>query len=133
MSPILHFNFVSKLYSGSISDKETVNASGFLEQLQPGDAVTADKGFNIQDYLALHETVLIAPPIISARASTATRRVATARFYIERTIKQLKSFKVHLTPILFLSLNNFCNFCSTVVKNFLNVVKSMIFLEISKV
>ena len=64
MSPILHFNFVSKLYSGSISDKEIVNVSGFLQKLQPGDAVMADKGFNIQDYLALHETVLIAPPIM---------------------------------------------------------------------
>ena len=81
----------------SISDKEIVNVSGFLEKLQPGDAVMADKGFNIQDYLALHETVLIAPPImrknnVSARASTATRRVATARVHIERIIKRLKSF-----------------------------------------
>jgi len=96
MSPILHFNFVSKLYSGSISDKEMVNGSGFLDKLQPGDAVMADKGFNIQDYLALHETVLIAPPImrknVSARASTATRRVATSRVHIERIIKRLKSF-----------------------------------------
>jgi len=86
MSPIEHFNFVSKLYSGSISDKEIVNVSGFLDKLQPGDAVMADKGFNIQHYLALHETVLIAPPIIrknvSARASTATRRVATSRVHI---------------------------------------------------
>ena len=97
MSPTLHFNFVSKLYSGSISDKEIVNVSGFLDKLQPGDAVMADKGFNIQDYLALHETVLIAPPImrknnVSALASTATRRVATARVHIERIIKRLKSF-----------------------------------------
>jgi len=74
-----------------------VNVSGFLEKLQPGDTVMADKGFNIQDYLALHETVLIAPPIMrknntSARASTATRRVATARVHIERMIKRLKSF-----------------------------------------
>jgi len=97
MSPILHFNFVSKLYSGSISDKEIVNVSGFLEKLQPGDVVMADKGFNIQDYLAVHETVLIVPPImqknnISARASTATRRVAAARVHIERMIKRLKSF-----------------------------------------
>ena len=87
---------MSQLYSGSISDKEIVNVSGFLEKLQPGDAVMADKGFNIQDYLALHETVLIAPPImrknVSARASTATRRVATARVHIERIIKRLKSF-----------------------------------------
>lgn len=97
MSPILHFNFVSKLYSGSISDKEIVNVSGFLDKLQPGDAVMADKGFNIQDYLALHESVLIAPPImrqnnVSARASTATRRVATARVHIERMIRHLKLF-----------------------------------------
>ena len=32
LSPILHFNFVSKLYSGRISDKEIVNVSGFLER-----------------------------------------------------------------------------------------------------
>ena len=78
MSPILHFNFVAKLYSGSISVKEIVNVSGFLEKLNPGDAVMADKGFNVQDLLALHGTVLIAPPMmgknnVSARASTATR------------------------------------------------------------
>ena len=33
LSSILHFNFVSKLYSGRISDKEIVNVSGFLEKL----------------------------------------------------------------------------------------------------
>ena len=44
MSPILHVNFLSKLYSGSISDKEIVKASGFLEKLQSGDAIMADKG-----------------------------------------------------------------------------------------
>ena len=80
-----------------VSVTKRLNVSGFLEKLQPGDAVMADKGYNIQDYLALHETVLIAPPIvrkntISARASTATRRVATARVHIERIIKRLKSF-----------------------------------------
>lgn len=87
MSPILHFYFVWKLYSGSISDKEIVNVSGFLEKLQPSDAVKADKGFNIQDLLALHNTVLIAPPMmrknnVSARASTATGRIATSRVHI---------------------------------------------------
>ena len=38
----------------------------------------ADKGFNIQDLLAIYDTVLIAPPMmrknnVSAGASTATR------------------------------------------------------------
>ena len=72
-------------------------SSGFLDKLNPGDAVMADKGFNIQDLLALHDTVLIAPPMmrktnVSARASTATRRVATSRVHIERMIRQLKLF-----------------------------------------
>ena len=91
MSPGLHFNFVSKLYSGSISDKEIESVSGFLQKSNPGDAVMADKGFNIQDLLALHDTVLIiiATPMmhknnVSARASTATRRVVTSRVHIER-------------------------------------------------
>ena len=33
LSPICHLNFVSKLFSGSISDKEIVRKSGFLEQI----------------------------------------------------------------------------------------------------
>jgi hypothetical protein len=99
MSPICHINFVSNLYSGSVSDKEIVNKSGFLQELQPGDKIMADKGFNIQDLLALHDTHLIAPPImrkgnISAKASTATRRVATARVHIERMIRLLKLFTI---------------------------------------
>ena len=47
ISPVMHFNFVSKLYTGSISDKEIVKESGFLEHLESGDVVMADKGFNI--------------------------------------------------------------------------------------
>ena len=94
LDPIFHFNCVSKLYSGSISDKEIVNVSGFLEKLNPGDAVMAEKGFNIQDLLALHNTVLMAPPMmcknnVSAQASTATRRVAISRVHIERMFRQL--------------------------------------------
>ena len=91
MSPSLHFNFVSKLYCGSISDKEIESTSGFLQKLNPGDAVMVDKGFNTQDLLALHDTVLIIIAIpmmrknnVSVRASTVTRRVVTSRVHIER-------------------------------------------------
>ena len=47
LSPICHLNFVFKLFSGSISDKEVVRQSGFLEQINPEDCIMADKGFNI--------------------------------------------------------------------------------------
>ena len=67
MSPILHVKFLSQLYKGSISDKEIVKAGGFLEELQLWDAAMANKGFNKQDYLALHETILIAPPVMKKK------------------------------------------------------------------
>ena len=74
-----------------------MKASGFLEKLQSGDAVMADKGLNRQNSFALHKTVLIARPFmmknnVSALASIATRHVATARVHIERIIKRVKSF-----------------------------------------
>ena len=52
--------FVSELYTGSISDKEIVIRSGFLDTLKSkvpvgeilaADAVMADKGFDIGDEL----------------------------------------------------------------------------------
>ncbi len=64
ISPVLHINFISRLYSGCISDKEITRKCGFIEALDPGDQVMADKGFNIQDLLALQHVRLIAPPIM---------------------------------------------------------------------
>ena len=51
----------------------------------------ADKGFNVQDLLALHHVRLIAPPImykgkVSTHTATMTRRVATKRIHVERII-----------------------------------------------
>lgn len=43
--------FISYLYGGSISDKET-SKFGFIDKLQRGDEVMADRGFNIQEMLA---------------------------------------------------------------------------------
>lgn len=60
ISPIAHINFMSNLFSGSISDKEIVRQSGFLDKLEPGDSIIANKGFNVQDLFALCETKLIA-------------------------------------------------------------------------
>ena len=99
ISPIMHFNFVSALCTGSISDKEIVRASGFLDLLEADDIVMADKGFNIQDLLALHEVRLLAPPLlrknnVCATTSTATRRVAAVRVHVERMIRKLKGFTI---------------------------------------
>jgi hypothetical protein len=65
----------------------------------------ADKGFNIQDLLAVRNARLMAPPIMaknkeSACASTATRRVARARVHVECMIKKLKCYRVNMQPSL---------------------------------
>ena len=57
----------------------------------------ADKGFNMQDLLAIHQTRLLASRImkkgtINAKAATASRRIAKARIHVERIIRHLKCF-----------------------------------------
>ena len=51
ISPISKaITFISRLYTGSISDREIVLRSGLLsQQFDDGDSVMADKGFQIQD------------------------------------------------------------------------------------
>ena len=55
------FIFVSQLYTGSISDRELTEKSGFLSLLQDvpaGKSIMADRGFDIQDLLAKHNILL---------------------------------------------------------------------------
>ena len=45
-------SFVSQLYSGSISDREIVTRSGFLDmEFANGDSIAPDKGFTIEELL----------------------------------------------------------------------------------
>lgn len=130
ISPIPHFNFVSNLFSGNISDKELVRKSGFLDKLIPGDAIMADKGFNIQDLLALHETRLLAPPImrkaaISSKASTATRRIAKPRVHVERLIRKLKCFGI-LRGVLPLTIKPYVSSITRVCAALVNLEPSII-------
>jgi hypothetical protein len=130
MSPVAHFNFVSKLYTGSISDKRVVRRCRFLDELQPGDAVMADKVFNIQDLLPLHDTRPIAPSImkkdnVSAAAATLTRRIARVRVHIEQMIRKLKSFNI-LKGAMPLTMKPYVNAVVTVCAALVNLQPSCI-------
>jgi hypothetical protein len=116
-----------------MSDKEIVRKSGFLEHLNPGDVVMADKGFNIQDLLALHQTRLIAPPLmkkgnISSKSSTATRRIAKPHVHVERLIRKLKCFCI-LRGVISLSFKPYINSIIKVCTALVNLQPSAINTE----
>ena len=62
ISPTGVVTFLSKLWGGSTSDKQIVKETGFLNLLEKGDSVMADKGFTIQDLLDPLGVTLNMPP-----------------------------------------------------------------------
>ncbi len=52
ISPSGIITFISQAWTGRVSDKIT-KESGFLDNIEYGDVILADRGFNIHDELAL--------------------------------------------------------------------------------
>ncbi|KAK3106344.1 hypothetical protein FSP39_018181, partial [Pinctada imbricata] len=91
ISPSGTFTFLSKLFTGSISDKMIVEQSGFLDKLRFADDVMADKGCLIRDLVAMKFATLnilhfAMGKQLSSAVVTKTRRIANARIHVERAI-----------------------------------------------
>lgn len=106
--------FVPQLYTGSISDKEIVIRSGFLETLRnkvavgeilAADAVMADKGFDIGDELKKVNLRLNIPPFLANQSAFSegdvikTQTVAQHRIHIERAIGKVRRFQIFSSEI----------------------------------
>lgn len=98
-------SFVSALYAGSISDKQITKVSGFLDLLEPGDMVMADKGFVIQDLLADKQCQLVIPNFLSnneqftAAEAEQNKIIANLRVHVERANRRFKEFHLFDTAI----------------------------------
>ena len=101
--------FVSHLYTGSISDKEICQRSGMhdllkrkmeIGELHQGDAIMADKGFNIGKELEEIGLKLNIPPFLGKRKRLSaedvkeTRLIAHHRIQVERAIGKVKNFHI---------------------------------------
>ncbi|XP_078367675.1 uncharacterized protein LOC144651608 [Oculina patagonica] len=103
-------NFVSTLEGGSISDRDLTVRCGILSKdWAKGDVLMADRGFEIQDDLALLGVKLNIPPFyrMVMRAFdlkgkgqfeedelVETRRIAKFRIHVERAIERIKNYHI---------------------------------------
>jgi len=109
ITPSGAISFVSRAFSGRTSDKGITQRSGFLDKLEHGDQVLADRGFLISEDLANRNASLIIPAFtrgkqqLSAREVEQSRRIAHVCIHVERAIERLKNFNIlstsmHMVP-----------------------------------
>ena len=98
VAPNAVITYVSKLYPGSISDKEIVKQSGLMNHMASGDLIFADKGFLIQDIVPEGVSVNIPPFLQNGKFTSseirATTNIAKCRIHVERANARLKDFKI---------------------------------------
>lgn len=85
-------SFISDGYGGRVSDKFITEHCGFLQHLLPGDIVLADRGFHVEESIALQGASLDIPAFTRGKAQLSaseveeTRRKANVRIHVERII-----------------------------------------------
>lgn len=130
------FIFISMLFSGSITDKDTCKKSGFLRQVQllmqqgkilPGDGIMVDKGYHISGEIKELGLKLWIPPYASSATQMSaadvaqTKKIAKHRIVVENAIGRAKKFKIikHTISLnLFPSINQIW-FCCCFLTNFM--------------
>ena len=71
--------FVSDLFPGFISDKELTRRCGILNLLESGDSVMADRGFDVEEDLALLGVKLNIPPFLRGKAQLSAKEQVETR------------------------------------------------------
>ena len=91
---------MSKCWGGRVSDKHLTKHGGFLQHLQHGDLVLADRGFNVSDELAMCGASLAIPPYtrgkyqLSQREVETSRSLSRVRIHFERAIGRMKVYRI---------------------------------------
>ena len=99
----------SQLHGGSISDKKIVQRSGCLgildkkvmvHEINKGDAIMADKGFDIQNDLKKLGLQLTIPPFLKDKVGfqeddvIKTQTISRHRIHMERAICKVRRFRI---------------------------------------
>lgn len=136
VTPAGAISFISIGWGGRASDKKITcddipDRVSFLNMVERGDNIMADRGFLIGDELAMHGAHLKIPAFtkgrnqLSAMEVHTSRHLARARIHIERIIGQLKRFRMlqMIVPITQVDLlDDIMVICSAIV----NMNKSIV-------
>ena len=114
ISPSGAVTFVSKLYPGSISDKELARQSGLLDLLECGDSVMADRDFDILGDFAPIGVKLNIPPFLRGKCQldsselVETRKIASLRIHVERCMERIKNYHIFygVMPLLMMDVSD---------------------------
>jgi hypothetical protein len=96
ITPCGTISFLSQCWGGRICDKNITQQSNFLNYLEPGDQVLADRGFTIGDDIACYGASLIIPSFtkgktqLSLKEVEQSKQISKVRIHVERIIGALK-------------------------------------------
>ena len=99
ITPSGTISFVSRCWGGRVSDKVLTQQSGFLDMLEHGDTVLADRGFTIADDIALRGAKLVIPSFTKGKTQLSQKEVETS--------KQLSQVRIHVERIIGLLKNKY--------------------------
>ena len=105
VAPNSAITFISKAYTGRISDKAITLKSEFLDIIPRYSSITTDKDFNILDDCATRCIHFIVPP--GKRGATQmtqsdvnkTSSIANVHIIVEQVIRRLKTFRILTTEM----------------------------------
>ena len=92
--------YISKAYTGRISDKEITIDTGYLDNVPPYSIIMCDKGFGISEECDARRITLYVPPGKRGMSQMGhvevakTNRIAKLRILVEQVIRRLKSFRI---------------------------------------
>ncbi|XP_071480907.1 uncharacterized protein [Diadema antillarum] len=100
-------SFLSKAWGGRATDVHITRESGFLNLIDAGDIILADRGFVIREDLLMRHARLEIPASSkgleqqSPEDVAATKKIANARIHVERAIGRMKVFNIlqHTLPL----------------------------------
>ena len=108
--------YISKMYGGRASDKLITEQSiDFLNWLEPGTSVMADRGFTIDDLLPPGVKLIIPPfkPKDSSQFSKAkvlnAKKISEARVHVERAMARIKDWEILSQSVKIAMIENYEN------------------------